>query len=298
MIKLSELELEKIAFPKPAAQADFEAWKQWHKEPEGQRKKELLNASLDRFNPAIQRNLSMWGNAPQVNKDALRLDLLDATVHAHKTWDPRKAELNTWVNTNHKKVLRKIELHSNLAYTPSDRSRLIGPYQRAHNQLQERLGESPTDSQMADFMGQPEKIVRKLRMDTSRKDISGSAFAEDPIELMAHQHSPLPLDVLSLMDQQPDKPENDVFFKPPTFRPQSPAERRAYDRELAQSQRTREVYNSLRGIKMVQKPDGTFEVSKLKRLPSKGAVAKKLGVSPSTVSRAVGRIQGVIKEQT
>jgi len=244
------------------AKEDFEHWARWKEAPNELQRKQLLQESVNRFNPLVQHLTSMWGSAPQVNKPALQLAVKDAVVKAHETWQPGKSSLNTWVNWHTRKALRHVAKHSDLAYTSEARSGLMGPYQRALDTLREELGRDPTDGEIAEQMRQPEKTVRRVRMDLSRADVSSSSFAEDPVSLFAQKQSPIAMDVISLMDKQPDSPDKDVF----------------------ENQRDRMVYNYMRGVGGVP------------QLTAKGDIAKRIGVSPATVTRSVKAIEQIIRK--
>jgi DNA-directed RNA polymerase specialized sigma subunit len=252
-------------FASERAEQDFEAWHAWKQAPEEQ-KREALQVSINRFNPLIQSKLRQWGTAPQVNPAALHLELVGAVQHAHDTFKPTMgATFNTWVNTNIQRALKLVQKSSNLAGASAERQRLVGPLQRAQDQLMGQLGREPTDAELATSLGQTEKTVRNVRMDISRADISSSSFSQDPVELYAQQsRSPIAMDVLSLMEQRPVPGQRDIF----------------------KTQRDREVFELARGIG--GKP----------KMEQKGQIAKRLGVSPATVTRSFQAIKKVFDENT
>jgi len=252
----------KLKFATARAKEDFQAWKQWKEAPEPDRR-QALQTSINRFEPMVQTRLREWGTAPQINRSALHLELKGAVQKAHETWNPEKAQLGTWVDRNMRKALRHVNRYANLAYVPADRSQMMGAMQRTTDRLKEDLGRDPTDAEIGEAMGKPLRTVQKVKMDLSRSDIPASAFPDDPVSLYAQQYNPLAMDVLGLLDQQPDKPENDSF-----------------------SPRTRTIYNYMRGV------------GGLPQVKSKGTIAKHLGVSPSTVTRGVKEIEGVIRKHT
>ena len=256
-------EIPKVASER--AQKDFERWQAWKLSPE-EGKKEKLQASINGFNPLIQSKLRQWGTAPQVNPAALQLELTGAVQHAHDTFKPDMgATFNTWVNTNIQRALKLVQKSSNMAGASAERQRLVGPFQRAQDQLTGELGRQPTDTELANAMGQTEKTVRNVRMDMSRADISASSFSQDPVELYAQQsRSPIAMDVLSLMAQRPSEGQPDIF----------------------KTQRDREVFEFARGI------GGKPKIEK------KGLIAKRLGVSPATVTRSFQAIKKIFDENT
>lgn len=113
-----------------------------------------LEPLLKRFDPVIGQRMSMW-KPENVSASALRANLEGLAVKAFETYDPnRGAALNTHVQNTMKRGLRFVHKTQNLAYIPEAKVEKIGPINTAIDALTEDLGRTPTASEIAAHMNQ------------------------------------------------------------------------------------------------------------------------------------------------
>jgi DNA-directed RNA polymerase specialized sigma subunit len=153
----------------------LETWKQT-------RKPEHLEPLLKAYEPLIAQKLRLY-KAPSIPDAAMRAELQKHLIKSFETFKPdRGAQLPTWVNHNLQKAQRYNTRYQNTGYIPEGQTRLIGPIQRAQNELQEQFGREATADELGDHLGMPPKKITKI-LSSMRKDIPASAFETDPTEM-------------------------------------------------------------------------------------------------------------------
>ena len=133
---------------------DYRAWKET---PNPQTTGKLLKT----IQPAIDRGISanIGPSASPVLKSSARRLALEAV----ENYDPSQAKLNTHV-INHLKGLRRIARNQNQVLKVPERVALDQSYlSRAEEELSDRLGREPTDSEIADHTGLSLKRLAYVR---------------------------------------------------------------------------------------------------------------------------------------
>lgn len=215
-----------------------------------------LEPLLKRFDNVIGQRVTMW-KAPNVNESALRANLTGLTVKAFETYDPSKAALNTHVQNTLRRGLRFTHKTQNLAYIPEAKVEKIGPINSAIDALNEDLGRQPTPSEIAAHMNQGQPAAKHI---TPRKvqEIQKQRF-------------------------------NDLF--------ESGGEG-DFDPVAKSSPREQEVLSLLRPSLSVEQQsvfDHLYGLNGNARTTSTGEIAKKIGKSPSQVSRLKKSIESQYK---
>lgn len=165
---------EKVAAQR--ADDDLRLWGEWHA---GGRTPELLQPLMHRYNGLLERKTQEW-RAPAVAPAAFKAELMRHFIDAAHTFDPQRgAAFNTHLQTRLQKAQRYNTRYQNVGYIPEGRARLIGPMDRAENQLVDELGRTPTLGEIAGKMGVPEGQVASLRK-ARKKDVPASQFETDP----------------------------------------------------------------------------------------------------------------------
>lgn len=209
----------------------LETWRSNGKQPEH------LEPLIKAYEPLVAQKIRLW-KAPAVPEAAFRAELQKHLIGAFESFDAnRGAQLNTHVENRLQKAKRYNIRFQNIGYIPEGQARLIGPIQKAQNELAEQFGRDPTADEIGDHLGMQPKRVARI-MQSQRRDIPASAFETDPAEMALQRDD----EVLSLL------PFN-----------------------LTQDERT--VFNHLYGREGHQ------------QLQSTNDLAKKLGKSPSQISR-------------
>ena len=152
---------EKELFERFKVQQDLEA------------KKELLK-SLD---PLINHQVNRFATSglPSV---AIKLEAQRLTANAIDTYDPNKAQLNTHVINNLKKLSRFVTNYQNVGHIPEPRALMIGKYQSIYSNLETDKGREPTIDEIADQMSVGVAEIERLQTEL-RKDLSSTTFLED-----------------------------------------------------------------------------------------------------------------------
>lgn len=158
-------------------QKDFDLWHAWKNAPEEERP-EKLEPLLNAFQPLVNQKTKEW-KPPMIPKSSFQGELQKHLIAAFETYNPDKAALTTHVHNRIQKVKRYVAQNQNMAYIPEAKIRLIGPIDRAINELNEDLGREPTHSEIADHLGLSVRTVTNVQK-ARRKDIPGSAFMDDP----------------------------------------------------------------------------------------------------------------------
>ena len=126
-----------------------------------------MHALMRRFEPVFRAKVNQY-KAPNVNTSAFRGNLKLQAVSAFETFDPNKASLRTHLDNHLKRSMRFNAQHQNMAYIPEGQTAYIGGIDRAVDEMQESNGKQPTHGQIATFVNQrPDLLGGKKRL-TSR----------------------------------------------------------------------------------------------------------------------------------
>jgi RNA polymerase primary sigma factor len=131
--------------------------------------------------PIIVKHVEKYTNSG-LPKPALELESYNLVSKAIDTYDPKKAQLNTHVYNNLKKLSRFVTSYQNIGHIPEHRALLIGQYQIIVSNLKDQLGREPTSAEIADAMNVSIKEVERLQEEL-RKDLLISDIAEEEDEI-------------------------------------------------------------------------------------------------------------------
>jgi DNA-directed RNA polymerase specialized sigma subunit len=194
--------------------------------------------------------------APNVRESALRANLQEQAIKAFGSYDPSRAALSTHVMGGLRKGLRFTRLHQNLARIPEAKAEKIGPIQSSMNELTEQFGRNPNSDEIASHLNE---------MGRFSKPITGKLVGQIQKSMVK------------------DIPASTFESDPvPRF-----------------AAREREVLGLLRPNLTTDEQnvfDHLYGVGGRVRVTSTGELAKKLGKSPSQVSRVKGRIEAQFKK--
>lgn len=186
-----EYEAEKTKQAALRKAEDMKMWQQWKKKPTARN----LQPLIDRFEPTFRLKARQW-KSREVQEAALRSNMKRHAIKAFGDYDPKHpkaASLHTFVTSRLRKSMRFAQQRRNLADIPEEKAYAIGHIDRAKDQLQDQLGQAPTNAQIATHLrAQPgmSKLVRGItpqqvtEIQKSRvRDIPASAFESDPIKI-------------------------------------------------------------------------------------------------------------------
>jgi RNA polymerase primary sigma factor len=140
-------------------------------------KKELLNSLA----PLINGQVNKYTNSG-LPKLSIELEGFRLAGHALETYDPNKAQLNTHVTNNLKKLSRFVTDYQNIGHIPEPRALMIGQYNAVKSNLMDEKGREPTTQELADEMNLDIREVDRLQSEL-RKDLYMSNMAEDEDEI-------------------------------------------------------------------------------------------------------------------
>ena len=129
-------------------------------------KKELMGS----LKPVVRSQVGRFRNSG-IPISALELEGYRLTSHAIDTYDPDKAQLNTHVINNLKKLSRFVTTYQNVGHIPEPRALLIGKYNAIRSNLQNDLGREPTVEELSDAMNISTTEIDRLQTEL-RKDLS------------------------------------------------------------------------------------------------------------------------------
>lgn len=114
---------------------------------------QTLRPLLRRFEPVLKAKLQQY-RAPNVNEAAFETNLKLQALNAFQTFDPNRASLRTHVENNLRRSMRFNAQHQNYAYIPEGQMAYIGVLDRARDELLEDTGNEPSHTQLATFINQ------------------------------------------------------------------------------------------------------------------------------------------------
>jgi DNA-directed RNA polymerase specialized sigma subunit len=252
---VTEFQEEKEKAAAKSTLLDMELYDAWKSRPTKGNTRKLLG----RFDNEVNKRVGWW-KADAVDEAAFRANLQKNAITAFQTYDPnRGASLRTHVNNLLRRSQRFNATYQNVAKIPEDKIALITPVQKARDQLAQQFDKPPTNRAIADFLNTNPAMVPVGR-------VRGKVT---------------PRLVKTVQDYQIRDIGESGFESDPV--PQAASFQRETLRLVRHVLRSddRNVYDYLYG--RGGKP----------QITSTGAIAKRLGKSPSSISRAKARIRGV-----
>jgi DNA-directed RNA polymerase specialized sigma subunit len=247
---------EKLADARESA--DMEAFHAWKADPNKQNTSTLLK----RFNPMFSQRVSMW-KAPAVDEAAFRADLKRHALTAFETFDPsRGAQLRTHVGNLLRRSQRFNSKYQNVAFIPEEQAALITPIQQARDFLFQEKGEQPSHEDIASYLNENEDMLPKR--------VRGKMTPQRVLTVQQYQIRDIP---------------GSAFESDPTPKSMS-FERETIDvlRPALKTEDEKTVYDYLFG--KGGKP----------HVESTGEIARRMGKSPSQISRLKKRIESTYKK--
>lgn len=132
---------------------------------------------LDSLNPIIASQVNKYTGSG-LPSSALKLEAKRLTNKAIESYDPNKAQLNTHVINNLKKLSRFVMNYQNIGHIPEPRVLMIGKYNTIFDNLEADLGREPTVAELADAMQVNPAEIERLQTEL-RKDLSMTTPGDD-----------------------------------------------------------------------------------------------------------------------
>jgi len=192
-----------------AKREELKLWRTWKEQGHRPEDMEPLLKSL---RPLVYRyGVQTWKNKVPLSGQVLNDEATRLTIKGLRRYNPRKAQLNTYVRYQLQSMDRFVKNRQNISRITEERNRLIGPYDKAHATLVERLDREPTTAEIASEMRRygkkvSVKNVQKLEQER-KKDLLASGAMEDPFL----EETPKSRRVLRLIRYQLNKDEQKVL---------------------------------------------------------------------------------------
>lgn len=255
---LSEYLEDKDKVAEARTSADMEAFHAWKSDPN----KKNTSTLLKRFTPMFNQRVAMW-KAPAVDEAAFRADLRKHALTAFETFDPnRGAQLRTHVGNMLRRSQRFNAKYQNVAFIPEEQAALITPINQARDVLFQDLGKQPSHDQIANYLNDNEDMLPKR--------VRGKMTATRVQTVQQYQIRDIP---------------GSAFESDPTPKSMS-FERETIDvlRPALKTDDEKTVY------------DYMFGKGGKPKVESTGEIAKRMGKSPSQISRLKKRIEATYKK--
>lgn len=185
-------------------QREMELWQKWK---DSGHQPEHLQPLLDSLAPLIQKRVNTFKGRVPISEAVLQAQATNLTIKALERFDPKKAQMGTYLTTNLQGLRRVVIQNQNVSRITEDRAGIIGQYNRAKSQLQAELDMPPTLMQIADRMKMSPKRVELLSREI-RKDLLASA---SPVEDPFIDETPAHREVLALLPYELNPQQLRVF---------------------------------------------------------------------------------------
>lgn len=186
-------------------QREMEMWNQWQQN--GQQKQDL-RPLLDSLKGFVNHRANVFANRVRdIPPAAIRAEFTNQTVQALQSFDPnRGTKLTTHIGHQLKKAQRFVTTYQNPGRIPENRIYRIRELQDAEQRLDERLGRSPTQLELADKLKWSPRQVDLLQREV-RKALPTGRFENDPSSFVPSRHK----EVLRLLPYELNNEERQVF---------------------------------------------------------------------------------------
>lgn len=184
---------------------EMEMWNQWQ---QGGQKKKDLRPLLSSLKGYVNHHANVFaGRVRDIPPAAIRAEFINQTVNALQTYDPnRGTKLTTYIGHQLKKAKRFVTTYQNTGRIPETRIYRIGELKNAEQRLDEELGRSPTQLELADSLKWSPKQVDVLQREV-RKSFPTGGYASDPSSHVPSRQK----EVLRLLPYELDNEERPVF---------------------------------------------------------------------------------------
>jgi len=174
-------EFEKVS-SEERAKKDLGLWEEWNHQG---RSPDALRPLLGQFKPLIFKRAGVYaGKNPNVPPEAVRAEFMTQAIRGFETYDPnRGAALGTHVNWQMMKARRFIATYGGgVGRIPENRSYKVGTFNNARDELEDKLGRSPSAMEMADKLMWPVKQVAAMELEV-RREVPSSLLQADTMSV-------------------------------------------------------------------------------------------------------------------
>jgi DNA-directed RNA polymerase sigma subunit (sigma70/sigma32) len=149
-------------------------WKQWRKDKDPNK----LQSLLTYVDPTVQNRVHQFAAAP-LPRVAIEAEAKRQAVLAMQTFNPAKgANLRTHVANRMPKIFRYVAKRQNIGTIPEHRVMRISTFNKAKEELFEKLKREPTPIEMADHLKWSPQEVGRMEAEM-RKDLGHTASFQD-----------------------------------------------------------------------------------------------------------------------
>lgn len=168
--------LQKVSVAQPQKTQELALWRTWKS---GGKKPEHLRPLLKAYRPMLATRAGVFKRQHLVSPAAIDAEAKKLFVRALDTYDPKSAQLGSWVWTNLNKLSRYVVQRQNVARIPEERVYKIQAFRTAKTSLRDDLGREPLPKEIARETGFRLKDVKLLGREI-RQDLLASKFVAEP----------------------------------------------------------------------------------------------------------------------
>ena len=147
---------------------ELQMWREWK---ESGYRPDKLEPLMESLKPIRNKHVNRFASA-NVHRPALEARADQIMIDALRTYDPKRSQMNTHLETNLLALDRFTKKRQNLSRVTEGRLRMVGPYQRSRAELIDDLGREPTSIELSDHMKVSQKQIVKLELELKRDEIS------------------------------------------------------------------------------------------------------------------------------
>jgi hypothetical protein len=152
-------------------------WDQWKRQDESP---EAMSPLMGSLRPLVYKyGVQQWAGRVPIQKPVLEAEAQRLAITGLRKYDPSQAQVNTYLRHQLQSMDRFVKQRQNVSRITEERTRLIGPMDRAKDRLTSRLGREPTLHELADEMKVQPKVLEKLLLEM-KSDLLASGAMEDP----------------------------------------------------------------------------------------------------------------------
>ena len=155
-------------------------WDRWKQQKETAAAMAPLMSSL---RPLVYKyGVQQWAHRVTLQTPVLQAEARRLTIQGLRKYDPSQAQVNTFLRHQFQSMDRFVKQRQNFSRITEDRTRLIGPMQRAKSRLVEKLGREPTLHELADEMKVQPLVLEKLLLEMKDDHLASGAMENPFIE--------------------------------------------------------------------------------------------------------------------
>jgi DNA-directed RNA polymerase specialized sigma subunit len=158
-----------IPLVNPKKEEQLALWKEWKVTHDDI----VMEDLLDSLQPLMKDYVKKFADYP-IPYTALLAQANIISRDAMENYDPNRSALGTYVVNNLKQMHRYVNKYQNIKYAPEYLGQEYGRYEDALRKLENDLGRTPSDEEVANFMELPSNQIARIRAGMAPEILSSS----------------------------------------------------------------------------------------------------------------------------